>query len=339
MTSPPIRVAIDAMGGDYAPDEIVRGAVLAAREHQIVPLLVGPQAVIEESLKAYDTTGLGIEIVPASDVVAMGDAPTSALRRKKDASIAVTARCVKTGEAQAMVAAGSTGAAMAAALLTLGRLDGIDRPAIGVVLPSLSSPCLLLDAGANADCTPEMLVQFARMGNAFMHSVYNMAQPRVGLLNIGEETGKGNALVNTVYERLAAEPGLHFMGNIEGSDLFRGHADVAVCDGFVGNVALKSIEGVSKMLLTQLKNGLMADWPSRFGALLVKRAVKQARAKVDPNEHGGALLLGVRGICVIAHGSSNANAIVNAVRVAKNAVSSDVLGKMGGRLPESASAS
>lgn len=238
-----------------------------------------------------------------------------------------------------MVAAGSTGAAMAAALLTLGRLEGVDRPAIGVVLPSLAAPCLLLDAGANADCAPHMLLQFGRMGSVFMHNVYGVERPRVGVLNIGEELGKGNALAHAAYELLSQDPALNFIGNIEGNDLFCGNADVAVCDGFVGNVALKSVEGVSKMLMTHLKQELTAHWLTSLGAMMIKPALRSARGKVDPNEHGGALLLGVRGVCVIAHGSSNANAIVNAVRVAKHAVESDVLGKMGGRLLESAGCS
>ena len=224
---------------------------------------------------------------------------------------------------------------MAAALLSIGRLHGIDRPAIGVVLPALGEQaCLLLDAGANADCIPEMLWQFARMGHTYMQQAHTIDRPRVGVLNIGEELGKGNTLANAAYKLLEADPSLNFVGNVEANDMFLGRVDVAVCDGFVGNVALKSAEGVCKMLLTNVRDELNGSLKAKAGALLARTALRSARRKVDPSEHGGALLLGIKGICVIAHGSSDAGAITNAIRVAVQAVKTDVLGKMASQVAE-----
>ncbi len=328
------RIAIDAMGGDYAPEEIVKGAVIGARQYGVKILLVGLPDVVRRELDRYDTEGLDIGIVPATEVIEMGEAPANAIRKKRDSSVSVTARLVRDGEAQAMIAAGSTGAAMAAATLIIGRLHGVDRPAIGVVLPSMESPCMLLDAGANADCIPEMLLQFARMGSTFMQCVLQIENPRVGILNIGEELGKGNTLVNAAFELMEHDSSLNFVGNIEGNNLFLGGVDVAVCDGFVGNVALKSAEGVSKMLLKNIKQELNSGIIAKTGALLARDALMQAKKKVDPGEHGGALLLGIKGVCVIGHGSSDANAIKNAIRVAKDAVQTDILGKIGGRILE-----
>jgi len=233
-----------------------------------------------------------------------------------------------------MIAAGSTGAAMASAVFNIGRIEGIDRPAIGVVLPTAESPCMLIDAGANADCIPEMLLQFAKMGGVFMKNVYGVDDPRVGLLNIGEETGKGNAFVNSAFKLLEQDSSIRFVGNIEGKEMFMGHADVAVCDGFTGNIALKSAEGVLKLLFHYLKDELTRTIKTKAGAFLARSAFRRTRKKVDPEEHGGALLLGVQGICVIGHGGSSANAIKNAVRVAKNAIETDVLGKIGTQVLE-----
>jgi glycerol-3-phosphate acyltransferase PlsX len=337
--TPRVVIAIDAMGGDFAPREIVAGAVQAALVHQVGIQLVGAEAILQAELERLRAEGqlldaLPIEIVPAAEVIDMAESPASALRRKKDASIVVSAKCVAKGTAHAMVAAGSTGAAMAAALLYIGRIDGVERPAIGVVLPSSGAPCLLLDAGANADCIPEMLLQFARMGSVFMQNVYEARHPRVGLLNIGQEVGKGNAFVNACYPLLSADPYLNFIGNVEGRDLFLGTVDVAVCDGFTGNVALKSAEGVVLMFAQHLKAKLTGSWQSKLGAMLARSALVEAKKKVDPDEFGGALLLGINGVCVIAHGGSKAAAIVNAVRVAKNAVEARVLEKIGLRITE-----
>ncbi len=329
MAEQPICIAVDAMGGDHAPREIVAGAIQGAREHGVTVLLVGQPQAIEHELSKLDTTGASYRVVAASEVIEMGEAAT-AVRKKHDASINITSRCVKNGEAQGMVAAGSTGAAMSSATLLIGRIEGIKRPAIGVKLPSLAKQCLLIDAGANAECTPEMLLQFALMGNIYMHEVLGVAKPRVGILNIGEELGKGNSLVNDAFDLLEQNASrFHFIGNVEGRDLFSGGVDVAVCDGFTGNVALKSVEGVMRMfkktLETEIKRRPMASIGYKT---MVEPAAKAAGKKVDPEEVGGALLLGVRGVCVISHGGSKARAIKNAVRVAKESILADVVGKI-----------
>jgi phosphate acyltransferase len=334
MANHPIRIAVDAMGGDYAPQEIVSGALQGAREYGVAVLLVGPPALIEQEVKKHDTQGIDYEIIPASEVIEMGESPAVGLRKKKDASIIVTAKCIKKGEAQGMVAAGSTGAAMASALLYIGRIEGVDRPAIGVLLPSFSGSCLLIDAGANADCTPEMLVQFAVMGNIYMHTVRNIKKPRVGLLNIGEEQSKGNAFAHTAFQLLEKDARFHFIGNVEGKELFMDGADVAVTDGFTGNVALKSAEGVMKMFGNTLKAEMKRSVRTKMGYLLAEPAIKASIKKVDPEEVGGSLLLGIKGICVISHGGSKSRGIKNAVRVAKEAVIADVLGKISNQIRE-----
>lgn len=334
MADKPIRIAIDAMGGDFAPHEIVKGAVNGARVHNVALQLVGQTAVIQKELESLDTEGLNIEIVEAPEVIEMGESPATALRKKRNSSIVLTAKCVAKGESQGMVAAGSTGAAMASALFNIGRLDGIDRPAIGVVLPSTGQPCILIDAGANSDCIPEMLLQFGRMGSVFMHNVYNIENPRVGILTIGEELGKGNAFVNSSYKLLENDHTLNFIGNVEGKDMFLGNVEVAVCDGFTGNVALKSAEGVGKMLKTLLKQEMTKTLPSQAIAFLAKPIMTKVLNKVDAEEFGGALLLGIKGICVISHGGSHARGIQNAVRVAKEAIETNVLEKIGSRIVE-----
>ncbi len=334
MANHPIRIAVDAMGGDHAPQEIVSGAVQGARAYGVEVLLVGPPDIIEAELQKHDTQGIRYQIVPASEVIEMGESPSVGLRKKKDASIIVTAKCVKRGDAQGMVAAGSTGAAMASALLYVGRIEGVDRPAIGVLLPSISSPCLLIDAGANADCTPEMLSQFAVMGNIYMQNVRNVKKPRVGLLNIGEEQSKGNAFAHTAFQLLEKDPRFHFIGNVEGKELFMDGADVAVTDGFTGNVALKSAEGVMKMFGATLKTELKRSMKTKLGYLLAEPALKATSKKVDPEEVGGSLLFGIKGVCVISHGSSKARGIKNAIRVAKEAVVADVLGKITNQIRE-----
>lgn len=342
MSEKQVRIAVDAMGGDFAPREIVKGAVEGVRRYGVSIQLVGqPQAIEKELLVIEKESGgtvsvrqLPIEIVEATEIVEMGESPATAIRKKKNASIVVTAKCVAKGESHGMVAAGSTGAAMAAALFNIGRIEGVSRPAIGVTLPTPSSPCLLIDGGANVDCAPEMLNQFAQMGSIFIQNVYDIPKPRVGLLNIGQEPGKGNAFVNNAYTLLEKCAGIHFIGNIEGRDLFAGTVDVAVCDGFTGNVALKSAEGITLLLLKVLKSELKATLPRKIGALLAKDALSSARKKVDPEEYGGALLLGIKGACVIAHGGSSAYAITSAIRVAKEAVCKDVLGKIAGQIQE-----
>jgi len=333
-------IAVDAMGGDFAPREVVKGAVWGAREHNVKILLVGKSDAIQEELDKlrsedkFNPAGLDIEVVHASEVIEMGESPATGLRKKKDASIIVTAKCVREGRAQGMVAAGSTGAAMASALLYVGRIDGVDRPAIGVVMPSVGERCMLIDAGANADCIPEMLVQFGRMGSIYMENCYSIPKPKVGLMNIGEEEGKGNTFANSAFSLLENDHSLNFIGNIEGRDMFFGNVNVAVCDGFTGNVALKSAEGIMRMFKTILKKEVRKSITAKAGFLLAKPAIERSGKYVDPEEFGGALLLGVKGLVVISHGGSKARGIMNAVRVAKEAVETDVLGKIANSIKE-----
>lgn len=324
-----VRIAVDAMGGDYAPFEIVKGAVDAARVYGVSILLVGREDEVQAELDKYDTTGLDIKIKHASEVIEMGEAPGIALRKKKDASIIKTVEAVSQKEADALVAAGSTGAAMAASLFGFGRLKGIERPAITCTIPTMTKPIVLVDAGANSESTPEMLYQFATMGKIFSETIMGVPNPRIGVLNIGEEEGKGNGLAKETYKLLSRNNDrLNFVGNIEGKELFKGAADIVVCDGFVGNVTLKVIEGVSSMLLNLLKHEFKHSWFMRFGALIALPALKRLKKRTNYEEFGGAVLLGVKGITIIAHGSSKAYAIQNAVRVAKEAVEADLNGKI-----------
>ncbi len=324
-----VRVAVDAMGGDYAPQEIVKGAVLAARELGIPVQLVGKLEKIRAELGKYNTSGLDIDLVRADEVIEMNEAPGSALRKKKNSSIVVAVNQVAKGNSQALVAAGSTGAAMAACLFGLGRLPKIDRPAIGVLLPTTDKPVLMLDAGANSACEPEMLYQFAIMGSSFLSAVLGVENPRVGILNIGGEQGKGNPLVQKTYKILEEkQETLNFIGNVEGREMFMGYCDVVVCDGFVGNVTLKVTEGVAKMVLELFKNEVNKSLLAKIGALIAKPALMNMKNKTDSDEYGGALLLGIKGTCVIGHGSSKAYAIRNAIKLAKESVEKDVNGKI-----------
>lgn len=316
-----VRIALDAMGGDYAPAEIVKGAVIALKGDPALALtLVGDEARIRAELAAHDAPMHRLSVVHASEVIGMDEAAT-AVRKKKDASIVVAMDQVKAGHCQGVVAAGSTGAAMSAALLRLGRIPGIERPAIAVVLPTLKGPVILLDVGANVDCKPQYLQQFAVMGNAYAQAVLKIDRPRVGLVNIGEEPGKGDELTLEAYRLLSETDAIHFMGNIEGRDLARGHADVAVADGFVGNVMLKFAEGLGELFTGLLKDEIMhSGLRGALGAFLLRPTFRRFKRRLDYAEYGGALLLGVNGVCVISHGSSKAHAIVNAIRVSKEAI-------------------
>lgn len=320
---------MDAMGGDYAPEEVVKGAVLASREAGTPVLLVGQVDRIQAELDKYETEGLDIEIVRADEVIEMGESPGTALRKKKNASIVVTVQQVAEGKAQAIVAAGSTGAAMAASLFGLGRLPNIERPAIAIQMPTMKNPVVLLDAGANSECEPEMLYQFAIMGSTFAGSVLGVEKPRVGILNIGGEAGKGNLLSQNAY-RLLDEKGEHlnFIGNVEGRELFMGVADVVVCDGFVGNVVLKVTEGVAKMFFSLFKNEAKKNPLNMLKAMIARPLLQGLKDRTDPDEYGGALLLGIKGTCVISHGSSKAIAIKNAIRLARESVEKDVNAKI-----------
>ncbi len=342
------RIAIDAMGGDFAPKETVEGAVWAAQDYNVAIELVGKEDEIKAELdriakhgiRAHrgglfsqtikvDLSKLDIKITHAQETIEMDEAPGAAIRKKRKSSIVLAVQAVANGSSDAVVAAGSTGAAMASALFGLGRLPGIERPAIAVTLPTIKKPFMFLDAGANASCTPEMLYQFAVMGSTFFKNVHNVENPKVGVLNIGEEAGKGNELVLTTYKMLEEnKDGLNFIGNVEGKEVFQGDCDVIVCDGFVGNVALKVIEGSSTMLFKMIKQEFSRDIISKIVGLLAKPFMKRIYKRINYEEFGGALLLGVKGITVIAHGRSTSYAIKNAVRVAKEGVETQVCQKI-----------
>lgn len=320
-----VRIAIDAMGGDHAPEEIVKGALTAAREGLAAITLVGDQARLDPLLQGVDLASLGISVVHASEVIGMDETPTTALRQKKDASITVALRLVKEGHADAVVAAGSTGAAMAAALMTLGRIPGIERPAIAAVLPAQTGPVVLLDVGANVDSKPSYLHQFAIMGSVYFRTVFKTPRPRVGLFNIGEEETKGNDLTLKVYPLLKGNTHLNFVGNVEGRDLPAGKADVVVCDGFIGNGLLKFAEGMAILLMDMMRTEISRTGRGKLGALIMKPNLKALKRRLDYSEYGGAPLLGVNGLCIIGHGSSKANGIFHAVRVAKEAAEGRVI--------------
>jgi glycerol-3-phosphate acyltransferase PlsX len=321
-----LPIAVDAMGGDEAPAEIVAGAVQAARELAVPVVLVGPPDLAD----TVDTGGLGL--IPASEVIGMDEDPAASVRRKKDSSLVRAAEAVRDGKAAAMVSAGNTGATMASALLRMGRVKGVQRPAIAIAVPVPgSTPTLLLDAGANAECVPAWLVQFAQMGSVFAAERFGLARPRVGLLSIGEEPTKGTPLVKETHALLAAGaagPGVHFVGNVEGRDVMTDQVDVVVTDGFTGNVVLKSLEGSLKCLADAVFLALEATEETRAAAPAVRPGLLALADDLDPESHGGAILLGVDGVCVISHGSSSARAIVNAVRVARDMARADVVGRL-----------
>lgn len=342
------RIAIDAMGGDYAPKETVEGAVWAAHDYGVAIELVGKEDAIQKELDKIarygiksnrggfftqnikvDLSKLDIKITHAQEIIEMDEAPGAAIRKKRKSSIVLAVSAVANGSSDAIVAAGSTGAAMASALFGLGRLPGIERPAIAVTLPTMKKPFMFLDAGANASCTPEMLYQFAVMGSTFFKNVHGVENPKIGVLNIGEEAGKGNELVVNAYKMLEEnKDGLNFIGNIEGKEIFYGDCDVIICDGFVGNVALKIIEGSSTMLFKMIKQEFSTDILSKIIGVLAKPFMKRIYNRINYEEFGGALLLGVKGITVIAHGRSTSYAIKNAIKVAKEGVESEVCRKI-----------
>jgi glycerol-3-phosphate acyltransferase PlsX len=316
------RIAIDAMGGDLAPRAVVEGAVAAARERQLGLLLVGDAATIGGELARFGPVPPDIMVVHAPDAIAMDETPTSALRRKRDSSIAVGVQLVKSDKAAAFVSAGNTGAVMAIATLTLGRAPGIDRPALATVLPTVNGLCLLLDVGANADAKPGYMPQFASLGAAYAARVLGIAEPRVALLNIGEEENKGNEFAREAYARLKASSGIRFIGNVEGKDLARAKADVIVTDAFTGNVALKTAEGAAEFILRELRGAMTSKLHYKLAALVLKPALLKLRSRLDWAEYGAAPLLGLNGLVFIGHGRSDARAIKAAIRTAHTAAGS-----------------
>lgn len=322
----PTDIVVDAMGSDKAPEPEVRGAVLAARQYDVRVHLVGPEDKLRPILRhALRGQRLPVFIVPATEWITMEDKAAQAVRSKRDSTMRVGLKMVKDGRAAGFFTAGNTGAAMATAKMVLGMLSGVDRPALAQILPTENRvPSLLLDVGANVDCDPDNLVQFAVMGHMYAKNILRIHNPRVGLLSIGEEDSKGNALTRDSLPLLRALKGINFKGNVEGRDLFNGNSDVAVCDGFVGNVALKSIEGTAQLLSASLRESLKSTVTSQVGALLSRRAFAEFKKRLDYSEYGGAVLLGVRGVCIVGHGSSNEKAIMNGVRVAAEFAQAEV---------------
>jgi glycerol-3-phosphate acyltransferase PlsX len=333
MESTRARIAIDAMGGDYAPGEIVIGAIRAREELDVDVLLVGDPEQIKASVPQAADSLKNIEIVSAEESIEMHEEPLSAIRRKPKASINVAMDLVKRGRADAVVSAGHSGAAMAAALLRLGRLKGIDRPAIGAVFPTAipGKPVLVLDVGANVDCRPKFLEQFAVMGTVYSRYVLGIDDPKVGLLNIGEEPSKGNEAAVRAHQAMEKNPLIPFIGNAEGRDVLSGQFDVVVCDGFVGNVLLKFAEAVGEVVLQILREELPRGVSGKVGTALLKGNLRRIKQRVDHAEHGGGLLLGVAGVAIISHGSSQAPSVFNAVRLAKEAVDNRVLERIKGQ--------
>ena len=321
-----MRIAVDAMGGDFAPKEIVRGAVDAAKKYDCEIVLIGDEEQIRAELHGADPAALHISIVHASEVIGMNEHPAEAVRSKKDSSVVVATRLVKEGSCDAVFSAGSTGAAVAAAQLILHRIRGVGRPSIATPMPTPDGVTLMLDSGAKVDSKPEHLVQSAVMGSLYAQHVFGIEHPRVGLLNIGEEETKGNEQAKETYPLLKAEPNIRFCGNAEGRDVPKGNFDVVICDGFVGNVVLKFAEGLAKTILGLIREeirgaGLMA----KLGALLLMPTLRRLGKRLDVREYGGAPLLGVNGYCVIGHGSSDAKSVASAIGVTVDYVNGRVL--------------
>ena len=310
------KIAVDAMGSDKGPSVEIDGAIQAAAQYGVPIVLVGQEDRIRELLRERDAGGLPIEVVHASEVITMEDAAATAARRKKDSSIHVAARLMKEGAVSGFVSAGNTGAVMATVKMVMGTLSVVDRPALSTVLPTEKrKPAILLDVGANVDCKPRHLEQFAIMGDIYSRAIFGIRRPRVGLLSIGEEDSKGNELTKEAFKSLKRAP-INFIGNVEGRDIFTGDVDVIVCDGFTGNVALKLSEGLYEAFGSMLKQELQKTLSAKIGAMLAQDAFRQFKHRLDYSEYGGAPLLGIKGITIVCHGRSNSNAIKNAIRVA-----------------------
>jgi glycerol-3-phosphate acyltransferase PlsX len=324
-----IRIAVDAMGGDHAPSATVDGAVAAARHLDVEVLLVGPPDRLEPALAAHaDWRACGVSVVEASGAVGMSEPAAVALRRRPRASVRVAAELVASGEATALVSAGHTGATVLAAHAAFGMVPGVDRPALATTIPTRARPAVLLDAGATLECRPRHLLQFAVMGAAYARLAHEVEQPRVGLLSIGEEATKGNELTREAHRLLKTAP-VTFIGNVEGREIYSGVADVVVCDGFTGNIVLKSGEGLVDAVEALLGDELQGTFSSQVGYLLSRRAFRRFRRRVDYSEYGGAVLLGVAGLVIVGHGRSSAKAVRNAVAMAYRLAASDVVSRVG----------
>ena len=332
-----IRIAVDVYGGDNAPGCVIDGALEALRAMDDVSILFcGAQAEVEGLLNGREYDAQRVSIVDAPDIITNHESPTLAIRRKLKSSMVRAMDLVKKGEADAVVTAGSTGAALAGGIFRMGRIRGIDRPALGPVLPTSGEhPVILIDCGANADCKPDYLVQFALMGQAYMKGVMGIANPKVGLLNVGAEDEKGNELCKAVFPLLKDHPGVNFYGNVEARDVLTGVVQVIVCDGFSGNILLKSTEGAAQLIFGKLKKGLMSSVRSKLGALMVKPALKTVKNELDYEQYGGAALLGVKGALVKAHGSSKGHAYACAIAQAHTMVKGGVVGIIAQSLEES----
>lgn len=332
-----MKLALDAMGGDHAPKEIVLGGLEALQQYDFLEKVyfVGKrdaiEAVLQEAGQTKPIDDQKIEIVEASEVIEMEDHPATAYRRKKDASITVATRLVKEGVADAVVSAGSTGGQMVSALFGLGRIKGVSRPAIGCIIPTYEGGKLLVDAGANTNVDETNLVQFAEMGSIYMSCVMGMEHPRVGLINNGSEETKGSELTQAVYQKLKAMPEINFVGNLEGRDVPFGKAEVMTCDGFTGNVVLKTMEGMAKVILEMLQEEVYASTRGKVGGMLLKPSLRNLKKKMDYAEYGGAPLLGVNGISIVCHGSSKARAIFKAIEVANTCCESGFVEKLKGK--------
>lgn len=323
-----MNIALDVMGGDHGPGEIIAGAVEAARDYNITISLVGDPKTIQGELEKHNTAGLKLPIVAATQVIGMGDKPANIVRAKPDSSMVVACKMVKSGEAQAFVTAGNTGGAMSAGIFVVGRIPGIMRPALISPFPTHNGFCVILDIGANADVRPEHLQQFAIMGSIYAKNVMGVNNPVVRILSNGEEEGKGNQTVIGAYNVLAATPGINFKGNVESKEIVEGGADVVVTDGFTGNIFIKTAEATAKLMQRVMIEELTAGPISSMGAFLAQAALRRVRKRMDDSQYGGAVLLGLDGIVVVAHGRSRANAIRHAVRVAKQGIEQNLLRKI-----------
>lgn len=312
-----MQIAVDAMGGDFAPTEVVKGAVESATNNSMVSriLLIGVSDIIKQELAKLPKVPNKLEIVHASEYIGMDEQPVMAVKRKLDSSINRGIEMIKAGNADAFVSMGNTGAVMVASALKLGTLEGVKRPALAVVMPTLNRPFILIDAGANTDCTPEMLAQFAAMGVIYSRTVIRKQEPVLGLLSVGSEAGKGNEVTKEAYNILS-NTNFNFRGNVEGHDIFKGETDVIVCDGFVGNVVLKTSESAAEAIITWMRKEFKKNLMRLVGALILKGAFKALKKRTDPSVYGGALLLGVNGICIVGHGVSRSKAVFHAISLA-----------------------